>query len=208
MPIVINGTGTVSGLSVGGINDGAIAHADLATSTQPIFVSYALLEDRKAQNTAGGANTAGTSEVRDLNTEVYDPDGIIIGFNNKATSGDLKSNGTNYTTQPSANRFDLAAGTYLIKWSAPMYNCGRNKASMYDITNSAYIGYGTAEFAGDGYHATTRSHGQARVTITGNTTYELYSRGQSSQSSGMGIESNFGGLLEVYTQVEVFKEAS
>ena len=33
MAIVINGTGTVAGLSVGGINDGAIANADLADST-------------------------------------------------------------------------------------------------------------------------------------------------------------------------------
>ena len=56
MPITINGTGTVTGLSVGGVNDGAIAHADLAASTQPIFVSYAKIADHKAQNTSGGSN--------------------------------------------------------------------------------------------------------------------------------------------------------
>ena len=48
-----------------------------------------LIEDQKAQNTSGGTNTAGDVDVRVLNTEVTDVDGIIIGFNNKATSGNL-----------------------------------------------------------------------------------------------------------------------
>ena len=206
MPITINGTGTVTGLSVGGVNDGAIAHADLAASTQPIFVSYAKIADHKAQNTSGGSNSGGSAEVRTLNTEVYDPDGIIIGFNNKATSGNLKSNGTNYTTQPSANRWDLAAGTYFIKWRAPMYAVNRHKAYVYDLTNSAQIGMGSSAFAGDDQ---TDSVGQARVTISGNTTYELFSRGTNTQSTyGWGVESNFGSMIEVYSEVEIYKEAS
>ena len=206
MPITINGTGTVTGLSVGGVNDGAIAHADLATSTQPIYTSYAQIEDQKAQNTSGGTNTGGDVDVRVLNTEVTDVDGIIIGFNNKATSGNLKSNGTNYTTQPSANRWDLAAGTYFIKWRAPMYAVNRHKAYVYDLTNSAQIGMGSSAFAGDDQ---TDSVGQARVTISGNTTYELFSRGTNSQSTyGWGVESNFGSMIEVYSEVEIYKEAS
>ena len=206
MPITINGTGTVTGLSVGGVNDGAIAHADLATSTQPIYTSYAQIEDQKAQNTSGGSNTGGDVDVRVLNTEVTDVDGIIIGFNNKATSGNLKSNGTNYTTQPSANRWDLAAGTYFIKWRAPMYAVNRHKAYVYDLTNSAQIGMGSSAFAGDDQ---TDSVGQARVTISGNTTYELFSRGTNSQSTyGWGVESNFGSMIEVYSEVEIYKEAS
>ena len=206
MPITINGTGTVAGLSVGGVNDGAIAHADLATSTQPIYTSYAQIEDQKAQNTSGGSNTGGDVDVRVLNTEVTDVDGIIIGFNNKATSGNLKSNGTNYTTQPSANRFDLAAGTYLIKWRSPMYAVNRHKAWLYDVTNSANRGMGVSAFAGDDQ---TDSFGQIRVTITGNTTYELRHRGTNTQSTyGLGVESNFGGTLEIYAQVEIYKEAA
>ena len=124
----------------------------------------------------------------------------------KNSSVNLKSNGTNYTTQPSANRWDLAAGTYFIKWRAPMYFVNRHKAYVYDLTNSAQIGMGSSAFPGDDQ---TDSVGQARVTISGNTTYELFSRGTNSQSTyGWGVESNFGSMIEVYSEVEIYKEAS
>tara|TARA_B100000287_G_scaffold195860_1_gene184986 strand:+ start:5647 stop:6267 length:621 start_codon:yes stop_codon:yes gene_type:complete len=206
MAIAINGTGTVTGLSVGGVNDGAIAHADLADSTKPMYVSYARLEDRKSQNTGGGSNTGGTSELRDLNTEALDPDGIIIGFNNNATSGNLKANGTNYTVQPGAKYWTLGAGTYVIRWSAPMYHTGRHKTFVYDETNSSFVAYGTAEYA---YYSTTRSTGSGRVTLTGNTTFSLNHRGETGISSnGFGVESNFGSQHETYSVVEIYKEAS
>ena len=101
MAITINGSGTVTGLSVGGVNDGAIAHADLATSTQPIFTSYAIICDQKDSTTDGGDFTTGAWRTRNLNTEIADPDGIV---------------------SISSNQFTLQAGTYLIKWSAPAYD--------------------------------------------------------------------------------------
>ena len=144
MPITINGSGTVAGLSVGGVNDGAIAHADLATSTQPIFTSYAIICDQKDSTTDGGDFTTGAWRTRNLNTEIADPDGIV---------------------SISSNQFTLQAGTYLIKWSAPAYKADKNATRLYDVTNTAAISpVGSAEHAGTTTAIQVRSTGAMRVS--------------------------------------------
>ena len=196
MPITINGTGTVAGLSVGGVNDGAIAHADLATSTQPIFSSYAIICDRKDSTTDGGSFSTGAWRTRDLNHEIADPDSIV---------------------SISSNQFTLQAGTYLIKWKAPVYSVDRFTSRLYDITNSALKEYGTSGF--DNNNAVqTASEGFARVTISGSTAYEIQCACQTTDSNGFGVasETNAAGAhssgttegYSIYTVVEIYKEAS
>ena len=186
MPITINGTGTVTGLSVGGVNDGAIAHADLATSTQPIFCSYAIICDQKAQDTHGGTFTLGAWRIRDLNTEIADPDGIV---------------------SISSNQFTLQAGTYLVKASAPAFRVVRHQIKLYNATDSADIQLGTSETSHISYHTQTRSFLSARFTLSGAKALEIHhSSSHSHNDSGFGLAAEQG--VETYTQVEIYKEAS
>ena len=186
MPITINGTGTVAGLSVGGVNDGAIAHADLADSTKPIFTSYALLEDQKSSGTTGGTNTEDTWATRDLNTEVADPDGIV---------------------SISSNDFTLQAGSYLIKWTSPFYRVGEIKTRLLDVTNSAARGAGSSAYTNTSGNDQVESTGSARVTPSGATAYRIqYYNSDVKSSNGLGVEAS-SGEVEVFTQVEIYKEA-
>ena len=187
MPITINGTGTVAGISVGGVNDGAIAHADLADSTKPIFTSYALLEDQKSSGTTGGTNTEDTWATRDLNTEVADPDGIV---------------------SISSNDFTLQAGSYLIKWTSSFYRVGEIKTRLLDVTNSAARGAGSSAYTNTSGNDQVESTGSARVTPSGATAYRIqYYNSDVKSSNGLGVEAS-SGEVEVYTRVEIYKEAS
>ena len=102
MTLPLNGNlNTIAGLAVGGLPDGIVDADMIATDavTAPkigvkAFTSYALVMDQKTQNTQGGQFTTGVWQIRDLNTEAYDPDGIV---------------------SLSSNKFTLAAGNYLIK---------------------------------------------------------------------------------------------
>ena len=85
MPVTINGDGSITGLSVGGLPNGTVdadtlasncvTSAKLATKT---FTSHAIICDQKAGGTAGGTFTEGAWRTRDLNTEITDADGIAI----------------------------------------------------------------------------------------------------------------------------------
>ena len=187
MPITINGNGTVTGLSVGGVNDGAIAHADLADSTKPIFSSYAIICDQKSAGTAGGTPTQNAWTARDLNTEIADPDGIV---------------------SIASDRFTLAAGNYLIKWSAPFFHPDRVVTRLYDHTNSAVIQYGQANGGFGTSHEQIQCTGIARATPSGSTAYELQYYADNSDSDGYGCDAPDDISVSIFTVVEIYKEAS
>ena len=86
-------------------------------------IDIAIIADQKSSGTHGGTFTSGAWRTRDLNTEISDPDGIV---------------------SISSNQFTLAAGTYLIEYSAPGHDTDSHQTSLYDITGSAYLNYGTA----------------------------------------------------------------
>ena len=156
-----------------------------ATDAGGLFASYAILEDQKSQNTSGGTSATGSWEIRDLNTEVADPDGIV---------------------SISSNKFTLGAGTYFIRWDAPAYKGGRHQSRLYDVTNTAVVGYGRSAYSSNSAVDQNGSHGRARVTISGSTEYRVeHQVGNGLATHGHGVESNYG--TEVYTVVEIFKEA-
>ena len=194
MPISIAGDGTISGVSVGGLPDGivdtdmlatdAVTAAKLGTNS---FVSYALIRDQKTDGTDGGTFTSGAWQTRDLNTEVADPDSIVT---------------------IASNQFTLStAGSYLIKWGAPGALSNRSQSRLYDVTNTAVVEHGQNVWFTTTTNNTGISRGAARVTITGETTYEIQHRCSSSTSNnGFGEAVSLGGE-EVYTEVEIYKEA-
>ena len=194
MPISINGSGTITGLSAGGLPDGSIITADLAddavTATKigtKTFVSYAVICDQKTASTQGGTFSAGAWRTRDLNTEIFDPDGIV---------------------SISSNQFTLSsAGTYLIEWSCPAMRSNYNMARLYDVTGAAVVQDGQGAFSDTGADGDqSNSNGWARVTIASSNTYRIEHRCQTGESTrGFGIANGFG--VEIYAVVAIYKEA-
>ena len=183
MPISIDGTGTITGVSVGGLPDGTVDADTLATKS---FVSYAIIQDQKAQSTAGGTFTQGDWRTRDLNTVVSDADSIV---------------------SLSSNQFTLGAGTYLIRWSAPPYTVTNHQTRLYDATTPTYVAAGQTAYSRDTNGQPSLSNGVARVTIASPTAFEIrhICSATSGAGNGFGVSCNF--TTEVYTSVEIYKEA-
>ena len=152
------------------------------------FVTYAIIADKKGSDEDGGTFTAGDWRTRDLsNTPIADPDSIVT---------------------VSSNQFTLGAGTYFIEAHAPAYRTNRHIARLQNITGSTTVQYGSAAYANSTGNVYNNSIVTARVTITGNTTFEIQHRSQSTSSTtGFGIDSSFTGVDSIYTIVKIFKEA-
>lgn len=193
MPVAINGSGTITGVSVGGLPDGivdtdmiaadAVTAAKVGTKT---FTSYAIICDEKAADTNGGSFSASTWQTRDLNTEIADPDSIV---------------------SISSNQFTLGAGTYLIEAEATAKEVNRHILRIYNATSTSVVAYGMSAHASSGGSVTDTATVTARVTITGNTAFEIQHWGQSSRSDyGLGF-ANDASVVNKYTIVKIFKEA-
>lgn len=184
MAIAINGSGTITGVSAGGLPDDCITAAELGTKT---FVSYAVICDQKAYNVHGGTFNSGAWRTRDLNTELTDVDGIV---------------------SISSNQFTLGAGNYLIKWTAPAFNVAGHITALQNITDSTVDGTGSTQFASNSYNGENKSVGSARIAIAGSKTYEIQHYANSSGGSeGFGNASSVSGYNSIYTTVEIYKEA-
>jgi len=184
MAITINGSGTIAGISAGGLPDDSITAAELGTKT---FVSYATICDSKAYNSDGGTFTSGALRTRDLNTKLYDPDNIVT---------------------ISSNQFTLTAGSYLIAFSAPAFDVNKHIAILQDMTAGSTSAVGTSEEAnvtGNGY---TRCFGSFRAVLTGTTVYEIQHQCSSTKSTnGFGKAHDNNPYASIYTRVEIYKEA-
>ena len=183
MPIVINGSGSITGISAGGLPDGCVTADDLASGVGGKFASYAVIADAKSVGTEGGAFTNNADRTRDLNTEILDADNIVA---------------------ISSNQFTLQAGTYFVRGSAPAFLVTRHTAWVFDVTNSQNVGsYGTASYGGQ---TQNRSFFSARFTISGATVFEVRHRCTVTRASnGFGVNNTL--YTNIYTVVEIFKEA-
>ena len=147
--------------------------------------TYAIICDQKSQNTHGGTATFGAWRTRDLNTEIADPDDIV---------------------SIASNQFTLGAGTYLIEAQAPGYRVHYNQLRLYNATTSSSVQTGISMYTDPSYNTYVIGTVAARVTITGNTTFEIQHQVyQTIASYGFGIAANYDS--EVYTIVKIYKEA-
>ena len=151
----------------------------------PPFRSYAVLMDQKNEGTDAGTFTANQWQVRDLNTEYYDPDGIVTLSN---------------------NIFVLTAGNYYLRFSAPAYRVNRHKAVLFRESGTQTIfALGSSERSSSSDATSNRSVGIWRGTISGTVNLQIRHRSATTISTnGLGLYQGNG--TETYTIVEIFKE--
>jgi hypothetical protein len=147
--------------------------------------SYAIIEEQTATTVNAGTFTSGAWRTRDLNTEVFDPDGIV---------------------SISSGQFTLGAGNYLIRWSASAFTVNSHKTRLYDVTGTASIGGGSSEWTGSG-SVTNSSTGSLRITPSGSNVYEIQHQCSLTHSlQGFGVPAGFS-QVEVFAHVEILKES-
>jgi len=153
-------------------------------------IGYMLVRDEKASGTDGGATTAGATTIRTLNTVSA----------NSISGASLAS-----------NQVTLPAGTYRVCARAPICGANLNKASWYNVTDSAVVAYGTSDNgAGNSTSdiVTTWTTVNCRFTITAAKVFELRHYTQQTKSTtGFGDAVSLSGAVEVYSVVEIIKEA-
>jgi hypothetical protein len=148
-----------------------------------LFTSYAIIADQKVGQS--GTFTSGAWRTRDLNTELADPDGIV---------------------SISTNQFTLAAGTYLIEWSAPAFYVGLHQTRLYNVTDAAQVEVGVCAFVNLNSIVTTSS-GCARTTIAGSKVFTIEHKCvTTAATAGFGQNCAFG-VNDQYCTVKIFKEA-
>ena len=149
------------------------------------YKSYALVVDRKSQNSSSGTFSSGAFRTRDLNTILIDPDSIV---------------------SVSSNQFTLQAGTYLIMGSCPALECDTHIARLNNVTTSDdTIGLGTNAFVGANDNGQSRSFFTSRVTISSATVFSVLHRCTTTNSNnGFGITAGLD--FEIFTRVEIYKE--
>lgn len=144
------------------------------------------VRDEKASGTDGGGSSAGTWNVRDLNTVKT----------NQITGASLAS-----------NQITLPAGTYRIRADAPAFQVRRHQIRLQNVTDTAVEMVGTSEISGDSSVSTTRSFLTGRFTIAAEKTFELQHWTQDAEATfGLGVETS-SGEVEVYAEVWIEKEA-
>ena len=193
MPVTINGDGSITGLSVGGLPNGCVDTDTLANDavtsdkmTGSTFVSYALLADRHGQSAGDrGTFTSGDWRTRSLNNEVVDSDNIV---------------------SLSSNQFTLQAGTYQIKFGACAYRVNRHITRLRQISPAATIASSSAQYSWASDSNLQWSRGFARLTISQATAYEIQHYCQTTYSNnGFGFQMTYS--TSDYVQVEIYKEA-
>lgn len=148
------------------------------------YPKVAFIADKKASNVDGGTSVSGWND-RDLNTEIFDPDGIV---------------------SISSNQFTLGAGTYIIEFSAPAYRADRHIAQLYDVTNTAAVQTGKAAYASNSNAVMNNSEGCAYISITSSNTYKVRHNLSTVQSTnGLGVKANT--TDSIYTTVKITKIA-
>jgi hypothetical protein len=152
--------------------------------------AYAIFQDAKAVNTAGGTFTSGAWRTRDLQTTQV----------NTITSCSLAS-----------NQITLPAGTYYVWATTPSRAVQRNYSRLYNTTDSATLIPGSISYSGD---SSIQVEEPINVitgvfTIAGTKVIELQHR-CSATKNGDGFGSSDGSALDnvqlnIYSQITIEK---
>ena len=150
--------------------------------TGGLYESYAVIGDQKASGVSMQTVTSGAWRTRDLNTEVFDPDGIV---------------------SISSNQFTLGAGTYFIRATIQVTKGTNQSTRLYDITNTAVKDYGGATYIDGVHNFPMQLPLCSRISPSGSTVYEIQQIVTGTATPG----SNSDHSVQWYMYVEIFKEA-
>lgn len=160
------------------MNAGATAPEWQTVSTS--LAPTAVLEDQKSAGTDGGTFTSGAWQTRTLNTEVYDPSGVM---------------------SLAANEFTPTVAGW-VEWYAVAYQVEQHKTRLYNVTGAAVVGYGISARTDNAVDTTSTSEGGAAVSA--GVTYRLEHRCLATKATdGFGIAQGFG--TEVYSRVKFWR---
>lgn len=189
LPVANGGTGLTSlgtASQVLRVNSGATALEFAAISGSVFGTALLHIVDEKSSGTVSGTATAGSFVKRDLNTVKT----------NEITGASLAS-----------SQITLPSGTYFIHASAPAWTVNRHKAKLRNTTDSTdtLIGISSdARTTGEGF---SNCEIIGRFTITAQKVFEIQHRVQtSSGTSDFGLENGMG-VVEIYTNVRIWKVA-
>ena len=159
-----------------------------ATPSGGLFASYAQVCDRKSSGSHGGSFASGDWRTRELNTEAFDPDGIVT---------------------LSSNQFTLQAGSYFINAMAPAQSVVNHQLRLRNITDSNNALFGFSAYASQSSGNATDDNDYAflkgRITLSGAKTFELQHRCNTTRN-GAGFGQPTGYAEETYASVEIYKE--
>ena len=159
-----------------------------ATPSGGLFASYAQVCDRKSSGSHGGSFASGDWRTRELNTEAFDPDGIVT---------------------LSSNQFTLQAGSYFINAMAPAQSVVNHQLRLRNITDSNNALFGFSAYASQSSGNATDDNDYAflkgRITLSGAKTFELQHRCNTTRN-GAGFGQPSGYAEETYASVEIYKE--
>ena len=190
--------GSVGQLGIGGANYGTSGQVltsqgnssapTWATPSGGLFASYAQVCDRKSSGSHGGSFSSGDWRTRELNTEAFDPDGIVT---------------------LSSNQFTLQAGSYFINAMAPAQSVVNHQLRLRNITDSNNALFGFSAYASQSSGNATDDNDYAflkgRITLSGAKTFELQHRCNTTRN-GAGFGQPTGYAEETYASVEIYKE--
>lgn len=150
--------------------------------------SIAVLWDAKTTGTAGGSSSAATWNARDLNTEHYDPDGIV---------------------SISSNQFTPIAGDYVLlctaPWAAAAATATTGRLRLFNVTGGASVQEGQGQVAD--INARAISNMICKFTANGTDAYRIDNyTSQARATTGLGNAVS-DGSAEIYTVVYLTKVA-
>lgn len=183
----VTGTATVSGtLGVTGtltIPNATAPTQAVALGQQPLLATaYFHAQEQEPSGTEAGSSVAGIN-VRILNT-------ILT---NTISGASLSS-----------NQITLPAGSYYIRAKAPQVQSANSKLSLYNVTSSSYAIIGQAGFAGSAAGAINTAEGI--ITINASSTFQLnHFMNIATATNGLGSYVPGSGLIEVYSDIEIWK---
>jgi len=150
-----------------------------------ISSSYTKVYDSKPNGTPGGTFTAGSWQTRDLNSIEDTVSWLSL----------------------ASNQITLAAGTYRVNISCPAYYVNRNKAQLYNITDSTtqLISNNGCSIQTSGGATTSYVTIAGKFTIASTKTFVVQHRCEVTYAvHGFGTNTSFS-VAEIYTTAEIWK---
>ena len=171
MAIAINGSGTITGISQGGLNDNIITQSELATTgvagNGPTFSAHAATQSLSA---ATWTKVKYSNENWDTNNN-YDPV-------------------TNYRFTPTV------AGYYIINFSVNFGNATTANERAIALYKNGALYYGASDIAFLAGNTTYYMSSSCQVYFNGSTDYvEVYVFSSAASTSGPGADNKFQGVM-------------